>query len=66
MAKSRWWAHGHQDQDAESWSLTVAHVRNAFCRSNRLRRPAGSIHVGPLSGLDVLADQLIELIVPVH
>ena len=48
------------------WNLEIANAKNAFCQSDRLVRPKGSIFVEPCEGLGLESGSLIELIAPVH
>eukprot|EP00959_Pyramimonas_sp_CCMP1952_P335476 7024186-Pyramimonas_sp.AAC.1 len=48
------------------WRLHVADAKNAFCQSDRLRRPNGAIYVEPCQGLSIPSGQLIELVAPVY
>eukprot|EP00959_Pyramimonas_sp_CCMP1952_P265505 5551571-Pyramimonas_sp.AAC.1 len=45
-------------------SLSIADAKNAFCQSQKLARPRGSIYVEPCSGLPIGPDCLIELVAP--
>ena len=47
------------------WNLEIADAKNAFCQSDRLVGPKGSIFVGPWEGLGLESGSLTELIAPV-
>eukprot|EP00959_Pyramimonas_sp_CCMP1952_P317412 6643146-Pyramimonas_sp.AAC.1 len=47
------------------WELEIADCKNAFCQSDRLHRPKGSILCDPCQGLNLGPGELIELIAPV-
>ncbi len=48
------------------WDLEIADAKNAFCQSDRLVRPKGSIFVEPCEGLGLESGSLIELVAPVY
>ncbi|CAK0887845.1 unnamed protein product, partial [Prorocentrum cordatum] len=48
------------------WELEIADCKNAFCQSDRLHRPKGSIFCEPCQGLNFGPGGLIELIAPVY
>ena len=48
------------------WDLEIADAKNAFCQSDRLDRPKGSIFVEPCEGLGLESGSLIELVAPVY
>ena len=51
---------------ALGWTLEVADAKNAFCQSDRLRRPRGAIYCEPCQGLQLAPGELIELVAPVY
>ncbi|CAK0871511.1 unnamed protein product, partial [Prorocentrum cordatum] len=51
---------------SHGWALNIADAKNAFCPSEKLKRPSGAIFVEPCQGLPLSADQLIELVAPVY
>ncbi len=46
--------------------LEIADAKNAFCQSDRLVRPKGSIFAEPCEGLGLESGSLIELVAPVY
>eukprot|EP00959_Pyramimonas_sp_CCMP1952_P331006 6931474-Pyramimonas_sp.AAC.1 len=48
------------------WALNIADAKNAFCQSEKLRRPNGAIYVEPCQGPPLGSDQLIELVALVY
>eukprot|EP00959_Pyramimonas_sp_CCMP1952_P311476 6518734-Pyramimonas_sp.AAC.1 len=48
------------------WTLEVADAKNAFCQSDRLRRPSGAIFCEPCHGLDLAPGELVEWVAPAH
>ena len=46
--------------------LYVGDLKNAFCQSDKLRRPRGRVFVEPCDGLRLPPGSLIELIAPVY
>eukprot|EP00959_Pyramimonas_sp_CCMP1952_P028671 601460-Pyramimonas_sp.AAC.1 len=48
------------------WQLEIADAKNAFCQSDRLARPKGSIFCELCSGFNLKSGSLIKLIAPVY
>eukprot|EP00959_Pyramimonas_sp_CCMP1952_P363266 7607232-Pyramimonas_sp.AAC.1 len=47
------------------WELRIADCKKAFCQSDKLHRPKGSIFCEPCQGLNLAIGELIELAAPV-